>query len=247
MNAPVITLRNVSLQVGSTTLLDDITLSVAAGERIGIIGPNGAGKSSLLRALGGVAPGCLSGTIEVLGRNLARPLSRRDKRGFQAEVGQVFQALQLVPRLSALDNVLIGALARHRSPLSWARLFPEATREQAQHALQTVGMEALGSVRTDRLSGGQRQKVAVARLLMQQPGLILADEPTAALDPAAAAEIAVHLAGCAHDTNVAMLVVVHEPALLPLLAERVIGLRHGRILFDLAALYDVPSQSRRLA
>lgn len=242
MSPPAIVLRNLTLRVGSTVLLDGIDLSVTAGERIGIIGPNGAGKSSLLKVIGGTAPGHVTGAIEVLGRNLALPLSRSTQRAFQAQVGQVFQALQLVPRLSALDNVLIGALSRNRSPLSWARLFPAAERDRGRQALRTVGMEALATARTDRLSGGQRQKVALARLLMQQPDLILADEPTAALDPAAAAEIAAQLASYARGAGIAMLTVVHEPALLPLLAERVIGLQQGRILFDLPTADVSPRQ-----
>lgn len=242
MNTPVILLHDLRLRIGSTTLLDGVGLRVMAGERIGIIGPNGAGKSSLLRVLAGTAPGQVSGTIHVLGKDLSQPLSRRARRAFQAQVGQVFQSLQLVPRLSALDNVLIGALSRNRSPLSWARLFPAAERDRALQALRTVGMTPLATARTDSLSGGQRQKVALARLLMQQPGLILADEPTAALDPAAAAEMAGQLARHAHDAGIAMLAVVHEPALLPLLADRVIGLRQGRVMFDLSTAAVTPSR-----
>jgi phosphonate transport system ATP-binding protein len=248
MTAPVIMLRNLSLQIGDTVLLDSVDLNVTAGERIGIIGPNGAGKSSLLRLLGGTATGRVTGDISVLDRDLRQRLSRREQQTFHSEVGKVFQSLQLVPRLSTLDNVMIGALARHRSPLSWARLFPVAESDVAQQILRKVGLETFATVRTDCLSGGQRQKVALARLLMQRPRLILADEPTAALDPTAAAEMAALLASCARDAGIVMLTVVHEPALLPLLAERVIGLRQGRIVFDvptaavtaphLAALYE---------
>ena len=235
MSAPAIALRALRVEIGTTIVLEGIDLTVESGERLCIIGPNGAGKSTLLKVLTGTAPGRMTGLVRVLGHELSLPLSRHRQRVLQAQVGQVFQTLQLVPRLSVLENVLIGALARVRSPLTWARLFPAAEITLAQQALQTVGMGAMESVRADHLSGGQRQKVAVARMLMQQPGLILADEPTAALDPAAAVEVANLLTSCAIHGGIAMVSVVHDPALISLLAERVVGMRDGRIVFDLLA------------
>jgi phosphonate transport system ATP-binding protein len=146
-------------------------------------------------------------------------------------VGQVLQGLHLVTRLSALDNVLIGCLGRVRGWRRWSGHFTPAERTQAEAALHAVGLSARATARADQLSGGERQKVALARLLMQQPRLILADEPTAALDPAAAIEVCQLLAQAAQGAT--LITVVHNPALLAGLADRVIGLRAGRIAFDL--------------
>jgi phosphonate transport system ATP-binding protein len=147
------------------------------------------------------------------------------------EVGQVLQGLHLVARLSALENVLIGSLGRVTGWRSWTRCYPPPEVASAETSLHAVGLLAHARTRADRLSGGEKQKVAIARLLMQRPRLILADEPTAALDPSAAAEVCHLLVKAARQAT--LITVVHNPALLPLLAERVIGLRHGRIAFDL--------------
>jgi phosphonate transport system ATP-binding protein len=142
----------------------------------------------------------------------------------------VLQGLHLVQRLSALDNVLIGALGRLSGWRSWARCYQGTDVAEALRALDAVGLTALAPQRTDRLSGGERQRVSIARMLMQRPRLVLADEPTASLDPASAREVCALLRGsAAHATLIA---VVHHIDLLPLLADRVIGLRDGRPVFD---------------
>ncbi len=225
-----IELRDVSYAAGGRRLLHVAHLRIAAGERIAIVGANGAGKSTLLRLLSGFATPA-SGRIEVLGRRL--PLRGIELRALRTEVGQVLQGLNLVQRLSALDNVLIGALGRISGWRGWARWHRAGDIAEALAALQRVGLAAQADARVDHLSGGERQKVAIARLLMQRPRLILADEPTAALDPRAAEETCALLAAAAHGAT--LVSVVHNPSLLPLLAERVIGLKAGRIAFDLAA------------
>ena len=195
-------------QAQGRTLLAIDRLTVMRGERLAIVGANGAGKSTLLRLLSGFLPPA-SGALEVLGRRMDSPLPPRELRALRVEVGQVMQGLHLVGRLSARANVLIGSLGRASGWRSWLRCFPADELTRAAGALHSVGLLARADTRADRLSGGERQKVAIARLLLQRPRLILADEPTAALDPAAAAEVC------------------------RLLADRVIGLRLGRIAFDL--------------
>ncbi|MBI5789938.1 MAG: ATP-binding cassette domain-containing protein [Rhodocyclales bacterium] len=203
-------------------------MHIAHGERVAVIGPNGAGKSSLLRLLTGfLKPE--QGEIRVLGRSpLANPGELRRLRG---EIGQVLQGLHLVQRLSAIDNVLIGALGRLSGWRTWARWHRVEDIAMALAALQQVGLAERAGERVDRLSGGERQKVAIARMLMQGPRLILADEPTAALDPHAAQEVCALLAGAA--AGATLVSVVHNPDLLPLLADRVIGFKSGAPLFDL--------------
>jgi phosphonate transport system ATP-binding protein len=226
---PAFTLRDVLWSVQGRTVLEIASLTVGAGERIALVGPNGAGKSTLLRLLSGaITP--THGALTVLGHPLSNRLSGSRRRAWTREVGQVFQGLHLVSRLSVLDNVRVGALGRLTGWRTWLRIYPQAITTQACEALQDVGMLGKQYMRADLLSGGERQKVAIARLLMQQPRLILADEPTAALDPSAAAEVCRLLVKAASAAT--LLTVVHNTSLLPLLADRVIGLRQGKIAFD---------------
>lgn len=224
-------LRGVRCTLAGRTVLDIERLVVGEGERVAIVGHNGAGKSTLLRVLSGFTRPT-AGQVSVLGLRLDASLPPARLRALRREAGQVLQGLHLVPRLSALENVLIGSLGRVSGWRSWVRRYPAHEIERAHAALAQVGMLDKASMRTDGLSGGERQKVAIARLLVQAPRLILADEPTAALDPSAAQEIC-RVLGTA-TAGATLVSVVHNTALLPLLADRVIGLRQGRVVFDLA-------------
>jgi phosphonate transport system ATP-binding protein len=209
--------------------LDIPRLTIGAGERVAIVGPNGAGKSTLLRCLSGFATP-VAGRVQVLDRLIGVRMAGPELRRLRGEVAQVLQGLHLVQRLTVLENVLVGALGRLHGWRSWARWHRPQDVAEALRAIEAVGLTAKADERTDRLSGGERQKVSIARMLMQRPRLILADEPTASLDPAAAREVCRLLqGGAAHAT---LITVVHHPELLPLLADRVIGLRHGRLVFD---------------
>ena len=222
-------LRNVVVQAQGRVVLDIADLEICAGERVAVIGANGAGKSTLLRLLTGLVP--CSGSVTVLKHTVHPALGAAGFRQLRAQVAQVMQGVHLVARLSALDNVLIGCLARTSGWRSCMRWHTAADQALARAALQSVGLLAQADVRADQLSGGERQKVALARLLMQQPLLILADEPTAALDPTAAAEVCKLLVQAARAAT--LISVVHSPALVPVLANRVIGLQAGRIAFDI--------------
>ncbi len=222
-------LRNVLVEAQGRVVLDIADLEIRAGERVAVIGANGAGKSTLLRVLTGLVP--CRGSVTVLKHTVHPALGSAGFRQLRAQVAQVMQGVHLVARLSALDNVLIGCLARTSGWRSCMRWHTAADEALARGALQSVGLLAQADVRADQLSGGERQKVALARLLMQQPLLILADEPTAALDPTAAAEVCQLLVQAAQTAT--LVTVVHNPALIPVLAQRVIGLQAGRIAFDL--------------
>ncbi len=231
----VVELNGVVCSAEQRALLEIGHLRIVAGERIAILGHNGAGKTTLLRVIGALLP-VQHGQVQVLGRELhaglgPHELGPHELRALRQEVGQVMQGLHLVARLSALENVLIGCLSRLNGWRSIVRYYPAHEIAAANKALNEVGMLPRAQVRADRLSGGERQKVAIARLLMQGPRLILADEPTAALDPAAAADVCQLLAKAAQGAT--LISVVHTPALLPVLADRVIGLKHGTLLFDL--------------
>jgi phosphonate transport system ATP-binding protein len=227
----VIELKNLRWELQGRRLLDIPALRIEPGERVALIGPNGAGKSSLLRLLSGLARPT-QGELWVLGRALHAGLNAREWRRLRADVGLVQQGLHLVPRLTAIENTLIGALTR---PLprwrSWSRLYPAAWQAEAMAALAALGLAERGATRADQLSGGERQKVALARLQLQQPRLVLADEPTAALDPSSALQACAALRKAPREGT--LLCVVHQPELLAALADRVIALRDGRIAWDL--------------
>ena len=234
-----IELRDVLWSVHGRTVLEVGALKVFKGERIALVGPNGAGKSTLLRLIAGTLTPT-HGSLHVLERSPSRSLNARERRVWRREVGQIFQGLHLVSRLSVLDNVRIGALGRLSGWRTWLRLYPHEISQQACEALRAVGLLGHQETRADRLSGGERQKVAIARLLLQQPKLILADEPTAALDPNAAAEVCRLLVQAARGAT--LITVVHNTTLLPLIADRVIGLRQGKVAFDLP-VGDVDDQA----
>lgn len=234
----VILLDSVACASGGSFRLQIDQLKVDAGERIAIVGHNGAGKSTLFRLLSGfVRPS--AGQARVLGHALHGPIASHELRALRCSLGQIMQGLHLVQRLTALENVLVGSLGRVTGWRSWARCYTATEVQAAQAALLQVGMLSRADTRTDRLSGGERQKVAIARMLMQRPQLILADEPTAALDPAAATEVCKLMAAAAGQA--ALISVIHNPSLLPLLAQRVIGMKQGHIVFDLPlAAVDAP-------
>jgi phosphonate transport system ATP-binding protein len=222
-----VSIRDLRVEHAGRLLLQVDRLVVRHGERVAIVGPNGAGKSTLLRVLGGLAQ-ATSGKVSVLGRAAqarARP-----------EVGLVMQSLHLVPRLSARENVVVGALARLQGVdalRSWLRLYPPALVREADAALEALGLRERADARADRLSGGERQKVALARVQLQQPRLVLADEPTAALDPSATRHVCDALVALAEPAGRTLVSVVHEPELLTRLSTRVIGIAEGQVQWDL--------------
>ncbi|HEX4918153.1 MAG TPA: ATP-binding cassette domain-containing protein [Limnobacter sp.] len=229
ISTPCILIEQLRVVAGARCILEVPKLQIAHGEKVAILGRNGAGKSTLLRCLNGfVKP--VTGLITVNDHGVF-PLQReKDLRAVRAQVGQVLQGLHLVGRLTALENVLVGGLARMPTLRSWMRLFTQEEIEQANAALQAVGMYKLADKRADQLSGGERQKVAIARMLMQKPQLVLADEPTAALDPTAADEVCQLLVKSADRAT--LITVVHNTNLVPLLSHRVLGLKAGRLVLD---------------
>lgn len=241
----VIDARGLQVSAGGHVLLRDVGITVAAGERIAVVGHNGAGKSSFLRALTGFNP-VSGGSLRVLGTALSGPQTAPALRALRSRVAQVHQGLQLVGRLSALDNVLIGGAGRHASPLTWLRRWPAAERRAAQSALSRVGLGWAAGRRTDTLSGGERQKVAIARALHQQPTLLLADEPTASLDAEAADEVIRLLLEVTTERGATLVCVVHDLDLLPRLADRAIALRRGSVVADVLVTSTTSQQLRGL-
>ncbi|MEQ4722241.1 ATP-binding cassette domain-containing protein [Nonomuraea sp. B19D2] len=226
---PVIRLRGAGRRFGSHHAVADVDLTVYAGERVAVLGTSGAGKSTLLSMLNG-SLSATSGEVEVLGANLAN-LSPSRLRAIQRRIGTVSQRLDLVNQVRVLHNVNAGRLGRWGSiralaALAWPRADPTVTE-----ALRRVGLPWAVHERTERLSGGERQRVAIARLLVQEPDLVVADEPVASLDPTRAAGI-LELLGVP-GRPVTVVVSLHQPELARRHCTRAIGLRGGRLVFDL--------------
>lgn len=214
-----IRVRRASIRLGRSMVIRDLSLEVAAGERVVIVGPNGAGKSTLLRALGGLVAPSL-GTV-------SWPAHPKGPR-----VAFIWQGIHLVQRLSVLENVLAGALGRCRSPLTWARVFPRPETTRAMAQLERLGIAHLAHERSGRLSGGERQRVAIARALMQDADVLLADEPTASLDWIAAREVARQLSQLAASEGLTLVSAVHDLSLIEDFGDRLVVLRGGRVDFD---------------
>jgi phosphonate transport system ATP-binding protein len=242
-NLPVIEARGAHICAGASVLLHDVNLTIFEGERIAIVGHNGAGKSSLLRAITGFSA-VSQGSLRVCETEMSSPLERSALRLLRSRIAQVHQGLNLVGRLSAIDNVLIGGAARATSMLTWLRRWPAHETDAAQAALARVGMARAAARRTDSLSGGERQKVAIARALHQQAPVLLADEPTASLDADAADEIVELINALVAERKSTLLCVVHDLERVSQLADRVIVLRKGGVIADAPATRYSASELR---
>lgn len=207
--------------------LDGVELQVAPGEVLVILGPSGAGKSTLLRTINGLEwPTTGRVTVDSL------PVTPRNLRRVRTRVGMVFQQFNLVWRLSAMANVLCGRLA-HRAPWqSLVYLFNAEDRRLAAEALQRVGLADRAWDRVDRLSGGQQQRIGIARALVQQPRVILADEPVASLDPATADAVLSLLVELGRASRIAVVINLHQVEAARRFADRIVGLRAGQVAFD---------------
>jgi len=237
---PPLIVRGLRKAYDGRTALDGIDFDVAFGQLVVILGANGSGKSTALRCIVGLEHPD-GGSVRVCGREVVG-LSGDQLRERRRSAAMIFQQSHLVRRRSALDNVCAGALGRlplrrSLSPL----LFPTDLRVEAMSCLHRVGLADRAADRVSRLSGGQQQRVAIARALCQRAPLLLADEPVAALDPAAAEQVLALLAGLAHTGHLAVVAVLHQPALALRYADRVVGMVHGRIRFD-APTSLVPAQ-----
>ena len=230
---PIFELHNASRSFGRFPALEDITFTVQPGERVALAGSSGAGKSTLIRLLNGTLfP--TSGEVRVLGRDLSS-LNPRQLRKVQAQIGTIYQQFHLVDNLRVVHNVNAGHLADWSFARSLASLVHPMQVEVAHEALEQVGIPEKLYERTDRLSGGQQQRVAIARVLVQDPAAILADEPISSLDPHISKEIMDLLLDLSRRSGKTLLSSLHAIDFALSHYERVIGLKAGRILFDARA------------
>ena len=228
-----IALDQVHKRFGNTTALDHISLSLRPGEFVGLLGPSGAGKSTLFRCLTALEHPD-SGRIRVLGQDIGslRGAPLRDAR---RAIGLIFQQFNLIGRMSAIDNVLAGRLGHASTWRVVTRCFSAADRQRALESLDRVGMLDRAYQRADRLSGGQQQRVAIARVLTQCSRIVLADEPVASLDPESADMVLSTLQRIARENGIAVLCSLHQVDLARTYADRIIGMRQGRVVIDTPA------------
>lgn len=235
MSEQIIVLHGVSVQYADKLALASVNLTVSAGERVAVVGPSGAGKSTLLALCTG-AVHASRGDVAVFDLSLAGATPRQLMQ-VRRRIGSVHQQLHLVGRLRVVHNVNAGRLGRW----PWWRALGSLVRPlevpAALDALARLGIAEKLLERTDRLSGGERQRVALARLLVQDPELVLADEPVASLDPARAEEVVSLLCGAVvgPSSGRALLMSLHDFDLAVRFCDRVVGLRSGQVVFDLPA------------
>lgn len=245
VRGPVLQVAGLAKAYGTgPQILRDVGFSLEPGVALAVIGANGSGKSTLLKCLIRLTDPT-SGRIEMLGQDVGA-LGGTALRRFRSRVGVVWQRHNLVPRLSALSNVVHGVQARMSGPHSWFQaLAPEAVRAEALECLGRVGLADKAMQRVDSLSGGQQQRVAVARMLMQRPEIVLADEPDASLDPQSGEEVMRLLSDLARQSGLTLVVISHRLEHTLEFSDRILGLQGGQIMLDLPTAKADPAQLRR--
>lgn len=229
----------VSLRFGSFPALTDVHFNIYPGDRIALIGASGAGKSTLIRLLNGTLQPS-EGNICAFGRALTQ-LNPKQLRQVQQQIGTIYQQFHLVDNLRVIHNVNAGHLGRWSFFKALASLVVPQEIEIAKAALTQVGIPEKLYDRTDRLSGGQQQRVAIARVLVQNPLVILADEPISSLDPARSREIMDLLCNLCAQAHRTLIVSLHDVEIAMKYCDRIIALRQGKILFDAPTTHISPT------
>jgi phosphonate transport system ATP-binding protein len=228
-DAPILEVRNLNKRYGAHTALHDVSFDARAGEFIVVLGRSGAGKSTLMR--------CVNRLVEPSGGDIRfegapAPAGRADLRRMRRRIGMIFQQFNLVKRLSVLTNVLTGTLGYKALLPSLAFRFGREEKLAALDCLERVNMAHKAFQRADTLSGGEQQRVAIARVLNQKPVLLLADEPVASLDPNIARVVLRYLRRINEEMGITVLLNIHQVNYAREFGERVIGLAGGGVVFD---------------
>jgi len=216
--------------VSNKPILKNINIDIDESGVIAIIGPSGTGKSTLLRCINRLIQPT-DGSILFKDKDVAK-IKGKSLREVRRQIGMVFQEYNLVERLSVLENVLTGRLGYMSAWAAWRRNFSDKDIKRAFELLEFVGLSDFAMQRADSLSGGQRQRVGIARALMQEPVILLADEPTSSLDPKTSVEIMELLRQLAQDKGIPTLVNIHDVNLAKRYAQRMIGMSGGEVVYD---------------
>ena len=210
--------------------INGVDLKVEKGQVMALIGPSGAGKSTLIRCINRLE-NPTSGEIWLNGENIVKMRSGKLRRA-RRNMGMIFQEYALVERLTVMENVLSGRLGYVGFWRSFLRKFPQSDINAAFGLLEKVGLDTMVNKRADELSGGQRQRVGIARALIQNPDILLVDEPTASLDPKTSRQIMRLITELCEENQLAAIINIHDVALAQMYAERIVGLREGSIVYD---------------
>jgi phosphonate transport system ATP-binding protein len=210
--------------------LKGVDLEVPEGQVMALIGPSGAGKSTLIRCVNRLVEPT-EGDIFLQDMNLPK-LSRFGLRKARRRMGMIFQEYALVERLTVMENVLSGRLGYVGFWRSWFRKFPADDVREAYRLLDRVGLMHMADKRADELSGGQRQRVGICRALVQNPDLLLVDEPTASLDPKTSRQIMRLIKELCEERGLAAIINIHDVLLAQMFCERIVGLELGSIVYD---------------
>ena len=210
--------------------MKDISFKAEGKCSVAIIGPSGTGKSTLIRCVNKLIPPT-SGNIFVSDENITK-LHGRELRKARRKIGMVFQEFNLVERLSVMENVLCGRLGYIAPLRAWLRKYPKEEIERAFELLDSIGLLDFARQRADSLSGGQRQRVGIARAIIQEPHVLLADEPTSSLDPKTSVEIMELLVALSEERSIPLIINIHDVELAKRFTTRVIGLAKGGIVYD---------------
>ena len=228
---PILEFQHVSKVYNNTTkALDDLSFSVKEGEFLSIIGPSGAGKSTILRCINRLVD-ATDGKIIYDGKDIMH-INKRQLRNVRTKTGMIFQHYNLVDRLSVMENVLHGRLGQKSTFSGMIGHYSESEKEQAFAILEELGLAEQAYKRCDALSGGQKQRVGIARAIMQQPKLILCDEPIASLDPKASKTIMDHLAQINQSMQITCIVNLHQVDVAMKYSQRILGITAGKLVFD---------------
>ncbi|PID82335.1 MAG: phosphonate ABC transporter ATP-binding protein [Clostridiales bacterium] len=215
---------------GGVHALDNVSLEIEQGEFISIIGLSGAGKSTLIRTINKMHD-ITGGELTVNGLNVSE-LSGKALRKFRRKIGMIFQSFNLIPRTTVIKNVLASRVPEMSFFKTVFGIFSKKDKIKALEALDKLGILEKAYVRADKLSGGQMQRVALARTLAQDPEIILADEPVASLDPIVAAQVMGDFKKINEDLNITVIINIHHVDLALKYADRIIGIKEGKIMYD---------------
>ena len=228
---PALTIHNLCKEyVRGKPVLRDISLEFSDQGITAIIGPSGTGKSTLIRCINRLVEPS-SGAILFEGKDMVK-LDRRGLRLARRHIGMVFQEYNLVERLTVMENLLCGRLGYVPPLKAWLRKYPQEDIARAFELLELVGLTDFVNQRADSLSGGQRQRVGIARALMQEPKLLLADEPTSSLDPKTSVEIMTLIRDLCRQRSIPVVVNMHDVELAKRFADRIIGMSDGAVVYD---------------
>ncbi|MBY3154875.1 MULTISPECIES: phosphonate ABC transporter ATP-binding protein [Rhizobium] len=223
-------LNNVTRRFGKKLAVDSVTLAIPQGQMVGIIGRSGAGKSTLLRMINRLQEPS-SGSVHFAGVEVSG-LRGQALRNWQRDCAMIFQQFNLVPRLDVLTNVMLGRLNHRSTLLSLLNIFTREERVHAIAALERLGIEQTALQAAGTLSGGQQQRVAIARALMQNPKMVLADEPIASLDPLNAKIVMDALRDINEREGITVITNLHTLDTARNYCERIVGMAGGRVVFD---------------